>query len=86
MVAADGLRPSGGSPRVSVDGWSPSTSEFGDHDAYVLCELPDNRAAAAIALAVGAAGGATTRTVVLLTPADVDEATKQAVAYRPPGA
>ena len=90
-----GLLKDGGSGRVeavrrvaeSVGGRLESFDfGFGDYDAYVLCELPDNRAAAAIALAVGAAGGATTRTVVLLTPAEIDEATKQAVAYRQPGA
>ena len=59
---------------------------FGDHDAYVVVDLPDNEAAAAVALTVNAAGGATTRTVVLLTPEEVDAASKRSVEYRPPGA
>jgi uncharacterized protein with GYD domain len=58
---------------------------FGDRDAYVICELPDNESAAAIALTVNATGGATVRTVVLLTPEEVDEAAKRSVEYRPPG-
>lgn len=58
---------------------------FGDHDAYVILDLPDNESAAAVALTVNAAGGATVRTVVLLTPEEVDAAAKRSVDYRPPG-
>jgi uncharacterized protein with GYD domain len=58
---------------------------FGDHDAYVIVDLPDNEAAAAVAMAVGASGGAETRTVVLLTADQVDEAAKRSVNYRAPG-
>ena len=58
---------------------------FGDRDAYVVVDLPDNESAAAVALTVNAAGGAATRTVVLLTPEEVDAAAKRSVDYRPPG-
>jgi uncharacterized protein with GYD domain len=58
---------------------------FGDHDAYVIADVPDNTSAAAVALTVGASGGATTKTVVLLTPEEVDAAAKQSVDYTPPG-
>lgn len=58
---------------------------FGDQDVYVVCELPDNKAAAAVSLSVGAAGGAITKTVVLLTPEEVDRATRESVDYRAPG-
>lgn len=58
---------------------------FGEQDAYVLCELPDNKAAAAVSLTVGAAGGAVTKTAVLLTPEEVDRATRESVDYRAPG-
>jgi uncharacterized protein with GYD domain len=58
---------------------------FGDHDAYVIVDLPDNEAAAAVAIAVGAAGGAGVKTTVLLTPEEVDAAAKRSVDYRPPG-
>jgi uncharacterized protein with GYD domain len=59
---------------------------FGEHDAYVTCDMPDNVSAAAVSLAVNAAGGAKTTTVVLMTPEEVDQATKKGVsAYRPPG-
>jgi uncharacterized protein with GYD domain len=59
---------------------------FGDHDVFTVVDLPDNESAAAVALTVNAAGGATIRTVVLLTPEEVDGAAKRSVEYRPPGA
>src|SRR5918992_1054461 len=52
---------------------------FGDRDAYVIVDLPDNESAAAVALTVNAAGGATVRTVVLLTPEEVDAAAQRSV-------
>ena len=58
---------------------------FGDSDAYVVVDLPDNESAAAVALTVNATGGATVKTVVLLTPDEVDAAAKRSVDYRPPG-
>ena len=58
---------------------------FGEHDAIAIVELPDDEAAAAVSLIENAAGGATIRTTVLLTPEQVDEATHRAVSYRPPG-
>ena len=58
---------------------------FGDSDAYVIVDLPDNEAAAAVALTVNASGAVTTKTVVLLTPDEVDAAAKRSVEYRAPG-
>jgi uncharacterized protein with GYD domain len=58
---------------------------FGDDDAYVMVELPDNVAAAALGLAVSSTGLASVKTIVLLAPAEVDEAAKRQVAYTPPG-
>ncbi len=58
---------------------------FGELDAYVIVDLPDHESAAAVALTVSAAGGARVRTVVLLTPGEVDAAAKRSVDYRPPG-
>jgi uncharacterized protein with GYD domain len=58
---------------------------FGSHDVYVLADLPDNATAAALSLAVNASGAVQLSTVVLMTPAEIDEATKKTVAYRPPG-
>jgi len=47
--------------------------------------LPDSATAAAVALAVDQGGGATVKTVVLMTPEEMDQAGKKAVQYRPPG-
>jgi uncharacterized protein with GYD domain len=57
---------------------------FGDHDAFVIADLPDNQSASAVAVAVSAAGGASVRTVVLLSPEEVDTAVKHSIDYRPP--
>lgn len=58
---------------------------FGEGDAYVIVDLPDNVAAAALGLQVGASAMATTRTVVLITPEEIDRAAQAPSAYRPPG-
>jgi len=58
---------------------------FGGADVFTVADMPDNTAAAALALAVTAGGGATVRTIVLLTPQEIDAATKQKVQYTPPG-
>ena len=58
---------------------------FGETDAYVVLDLPDNRSAAAASIAVNAAGGATSEVVVLLTPEDIDAAAELSVDYRAPG-
>jgi uncharacterized protein with GYD domain len=58
---------------------------FGETDAYVICDMPDNATAAAVVLAVNSSGAANATTVVLMTPEEMDEATKREVDYRPPG-
>jgi uncharacterized protein with GYD domain len=58
---------------------------FGSDDYYVIVDLPGNAAAAAAGLTVSAAGGVHNRTVVLLTPEEVDAATKLSPSYRAPG-
>lgn len=58
---------------------------FGTTDAFAVADLPDNGAAAALALTVSAGGGANVRTAVLLTPEEIDAATKHEVKYTPPG-
>ncbi len=58
---------------------------FGEEDAFVIADLPDNASAAAVSLAVSASGAAQARTTVLLTPEEMDRATKKTVSYRPPG-
>jgi uncharacterized protein with GYD domain len=58
---------------------------FGDDDIYAIVDLPGNVDAAAVGLATCAGGGAKTKTVVLLTPEEMDEASRREVGYRPPG-
>ncbi len=58
---------------------------FGDTDVYVIGDLPDNATASAFALTVSSTGGVTCTTTVLMTPQEVDEATKKTPSYRPPG-
>jgi uncharacterized protein with GYD domain len=48
---------------------------FGDNDAYVITEGPDNATAAAISLAI-TTGAIRTKTIVLLTPEELDQAVK----------
>ena len=58
---------------------------FGEDDVLGIVDFRDNATAAAFALAVNASGAVEVRTTVLMTPEEVDEATKKTVNYRPPG-
>jgi uncharacterized protein with GYD domain len=58
---------------------------FGDTDAFVIVDAPDNVTAAAVALAVNGSGAVTATTTPLLTPEEIDQATKKNVKYRAPG-
>jgi uncharacterized protein with GYD domain len=58
---------------------------FGDADAIVIADLPDNVTAAALSLAVNSSGLVALKTWVLLTPEEIDQASKKTVKYRAPG-
>jgi uncharacterized protein with GYD domain len=58
---------------------------FGATDAVVILDLPDHASAAALALAVSSSGAVEAATTVLLTPEELDEASKKSPQYRPPG-
>jgi uncharacterized protein with GYD domain len=58
---------------------------FGDTDAFVICELPDDEAAAAAAMRVSASGTASVRTTKLLAPEQIDEAIGRQLTYQAPG-
>jgi len=58
---------------------------FGEVDAFVVCDLPDDEAAAAAAFAVGASSATTVTTVKLMTVEEADGALRRSVDYRPPG-
>jgi hypothetical protein len=59
---------------------------FGEDDVFTTVELPDNKTAAAVALAINSTGHTSVRTVVLMTPEEIDAAASQTVNYTPPGA
>jgi len=58
---------------------------FGGDDFVAIADLPGNEAAAAVAMTVAATGAVQPRTTVLITPDEVDAATKLSPAYRAPG-
>ena len=58
---------------------------FGDQDAVVVVDAPDNASIAAASLAINASGRVQTKTVVLLTPEEIDQAKKKGAKYTPPG-
>ena len=58
---------------------------FGENDLYVIIDAPDNLSVAAASLAISAGGGFQSKTVVLLTADEVDQATKKTSTYTPPG-
>ena len=59
---------------------------FGDTDAYLICDLPDNNAAARVAMTVSATGRVAITTVPLLTVEDVDDiAAGNQAEYAAPG-
>ncbi|MBJ7598311.1 MAG: GYD domain protein [Candidatus Nephthysia bennettiae] len=58
---------------------------FGEDDVYAIIDAPDNVAAAASAMAVNAAGTSHVKTVVLITPEEMDEVSKRRAEYAPPG-
>jgi uncharacterized protein with GYD domain len=61
---------------------------FGEHDAYISWEAPDNVSMAATAIAISAGGALSSfQTTVLLTVEETLEAMRKAsrISYRPPG-
>jgi uncharacterized protein with GYD domain len=58
---------------------------FGDVDAYIVVDVPDNVSAAAVSLAANQSGAIVSKTIVLLTPEEMDKSVQKAVSFRPPG-
>lgn len=91
---ARGLSREGGSARrAAVSKFVESTGgkleafyfAFGDVDVYAIVDAPDNVSASAAALAINQTGAVSVRTIVLISPEEVDKAAKKSVTYRPPG-
>jgi uncharacterized protein with GYD domain len=58
---------------------------YGSDDFFIIAEMPDNVTTSAVSLAVNATGAVSLKTIVLITPEEVDAAVKKSVSYRPPG-
>jgi len=92
---AKGLLKQGGTSRhaqirAMVEGLGGSVEAFywafGESDFYIFADLPDNATAAAIGLTVSGSGAVRTRTTVLLTPEEIDQARGRTIDYKAPGA
>jgi uncharacterized protein with GYD domain len=90
-----GLMDKGGTARVDAArklvaeaGGSLESFYFalGQDDAYIVCDLPDNVAAAATTMSVAASGMVVSRMVALLEAGEVDRATATRLHYDAPGA
>ena len=96
-TAPDGVRgliADGGSGRVEavkalVESVGGTVESFyfalGEIDAYVIVDVPDAASGISVSLAVNASGLATTETVALLTPEEMDAAAKLSPRYDAPG-
>jgi uncharacterized protein with GYD domain len=91
---ARGLISEGGSSRVEVaarlaEGLGGRLESyyfaFGEDDVVGILDLPDQVSMAAVNMTVGATGLVNTKTTVLLTPEEVDEAARKSVSFRGPG-
>ena len=57
---------------------------FGEDDLYVVFEVPDRATATGLGMKIAAAGVISWSTTALLTPEEVDEASRVTVDYRVP--
>ena len=89
-----GLLKDGGSKRratieAAVKGLGGKVEAFyftyGVRDTITIVELPDSASALALSLAVSASGSVAFRTTPLISPEEIDQATKKTVNYQPPG-
>jgi uncharacterized protein with GYD domain len=92
---AKGLIKEGGSARKAtvtkiVEGMGGKVESFyyayGEHDVFVICDMPDVSSGLALSLAVNASGRVHISTMPLITAEEIDAATKKTVNYRAPGA
>jgi len=58
---------------------------FGTSDVFATVDMPDAVTAAALSLAVNQSGVVNLKTHVLMTPEEIDQASKKSVNYRAPG-
>ncbi|KIU15354.1 GYD domain-containing protein [Mycolicibacterium llatzerense] len=91
---ARGVLAEGGSARraaivamVESVGGTIESCDFalGTHQLYVIGSVPDEMAAATLALRTAASGYARSESIELLTPEQIDEAVRRDTEYRAPG-
>jgi uncharacterized protein with GYD domain len=58
---------------------------FGENDVIGIADVPDNITAATFSMGVAATGTVRTKTTVLLTPEEVDQAAKKVMSFRAAG-
>lgn len=58
---------------------------YGADDAIIIADIPDAASGLAISLAVNASGAVRLTTTPLITPEELDAASKKTVNYRAPG-
>ncbi len=58
---------------------------YGGDDFFIIADVPDSVTTTAVSLAVNATGAVRFKTVVLITPEEVDAAVTKSITYRPPG-
>jgi uncharacterized protein with GYD domain len=70
----------------SLNGWLEAFYfSFGETDIFVIAELPDNVSAASFSLIASSAGAARIKTIVLISPAEIDLATKKTINFHDMG-
>lgn len=92
---AKGLLKEGGTSRraavqKAVEGLGGKVEAFyyayGDADAYIIIDLPDAASGIALSLTVNATSAVHVSTIPLITPEEIDQASKKKPKYRAPGA
>jgi uncharacterized protein with GYD domain len=58
---------------------------YGPDDAVIIADLPDANSGVALSLTVNATGAVRLSTTPLISPEEIDSATKKTVKYRAPG-
>lgn len=59
---------------------------LGDSDVFVIFDLPDIVSVTTASMVVNASGASRVKMTVLLTPEEIDEASRRSVTYFPPAA
>ncbi len=59
---------------------------YGADDAVIIADLPDATSGVALSLTVNATGSVRLETIPLITPEEIDAASKKSIDYKVPGA